>query len=232
MKKERPANANLRQETEESFSLEAILKEFGAGDSAETESASKPAAQGSEEKSASDSDFLNLLKARAERERAAMEKGKSLGEEKRISGFEDDPAMQYWLNLNEQEEAPPQSAESRLPMQEPTGEPEETAGQEAGVAVAEKEPEDLQLEENAPKPKRNKKRKKKKAASWQEAPEEEMHDGVAESLPPAPKEDSAALLEREEEPEPEPQPESQPEPQKAPVVEADRKSTRLNSSHT
>ncbi len=221
MKKERPANANLRQETEESFSLEAILKEFGAGDSAETESASKPAAQGSEEKSASDSDFLNLLKARAERERAAMEKGKSLGEEKRISGFEDDPAMQYWLNLNEQEEAPPQSAESRLPMQEPTGEPEETAGQEAGVAVAEKEPEDLQLEENAPKPKRNKKRKKKKAASWQEAPEEEMHDGVAESLPPAPKEDSAALLEREEEPEPEPQPESQPEPQKAPVVEAD-----------
>lgn len=73
MKKERPANANLRQETEESFSLEAILKEFGSGASAENEPASKPTAQGSEEKSASDSDFLNLLKARAERERAAMQ---------------------------------------------------------------------------------------------------------------------------------------------------------------
>lgn len=164
MKKENPASPERTKEQrlEETFSLESIMQEFGAPAQPPKKPEKpaepvKPAAAKPVEpkKENADIDFLNVLKATVEQERAAMEEAPV--KEGESSSFADDPAMQYWLNLDEKKETPKPEEKSEEEFEQLFQElvqEQKAAPQKAEAALPEKAPEAV------PEPKRRKEKKK------------------------------------------------------------------------
>lgn len=217
MKKEKTANPDRAKEPEfeETFSLESIMQEFGSGGEPPKEPVkvaeapikpAKPAVAKPAEpkKENADIDFLNVLKATVEQERAAM--GEDSTKEGDNSSFADDPTMQYWLNLDEKKEPekPEEKSEEDFEQlfQELVQE-QKAAPQEVSVALEEKTP------ETAPELKRGKERKEKKKKT-PDAPVEEMPSPTAESFLQESEEKSETKM-------------SEPQAEEAPAIEVSEK---------